>query len=178
MTDSSSDNHKPLASIHQECMAFIDRHQTVILATVSPSKEPESSYAPVMKIDNRFYVYLSELAAHTQNLMETPKASLLFIESEENTENLFARKRVSIKATATEIRRQSEAWQTIMDRFEQKFGDIIQMLKPLEDFHLFELAPSSGNYVRGFAQAYQLTGEDFSDVRHRNERGHGQSQTD
>jgi putative heme iron utilization protein len=40
------------------------------------------------------------------------------------------------------------------DRFEQRFGDIIAMLRSLEDFQIFCLSPQEGRFVMGFGAAY------------------------
>jgi hypothetical protein len=64
----------------------------------------------------------------------------------------------------------------VLDHFEEKFGPMIPMLRPLEDFHLFEFRCNSAGYVRGFAQAYSLTGDELDVVSHKNDRGHGRSQ--
>lgn len=166
---------KPLQSIYNEFKSFIGSFETVILATTDASLHPESSYAPVLQYNNRFYIYVSELSNHTQNLMDMPKASLLFIEPEQEAKHLFARKRATLKAVSTHIERDTEQWHEMLDLMENKFGEIIQMLKPLEDFHLFEFTTQGAGYVRGFAQAYRLEGEDLSNVTHINDRGHGKS---
>ncbi|KUJ74343.1 hypothetical protein AVO42_02730 [Thiomicrospira sp. XS5] len=171
----NTETKKPLSNIYNEFNQFIDSHQSVVMATINKAAEPEASYAPVMRHDGRFYVYISELSNHTFNLMEDPQASLLFIEPENDAKHLFARKRATLKATAKHIQRSDSEWEGTMDKLEEKFGEIIQMLKPLEDFHLFELTPLSAGYVRGFAQAYKLEGEDLSDVTHLTEGGHGKS---
>lgn len=167
---------KPLASIHKELVTFINSFDSAVLATVNQESLPESSYAPVLQHNQRYYVYLSELANHTQNLLDVPKASLLFIEPEKEANHLFARQRASLKVEAQHIERDSEFWRDILGQMEDKFGDIIQMIKPLQDFHLFEFSVTEGSYVRGFAQAYKFTGEDLSDINHINDRGHGKSQ--
>ncbi|MGC9385953.1 MAG: HugZ family protein [Hydrogenovibrio sp.] len=169
------ETQKPLNGIYTEFNDFIDSHQSVVMATLNKTAEPEASYAPVMRNNGRFYIYISELSNHTFNLMEDPQASLLFIEPENEAKHLFARKRATLKTRARHIQRTEAEWETLMTQLEDKFGEIIQMLKPLEDFHLFELTPLSAGYVRGFAQAYKLEGDDLSDVTHLNEGGHGKS---
>lgn len=166
-----------LESISQETKEFIEQFDSAVLATVNTEAVPEASYAPVLQLEHRFYIYVSELAKHTQNLLDSRKASLLFIESEKDAHHLFARKRLTLRTLAQPVQRHSDQWHTIMDRMESKFGDIIQMLKTLEDFHLFELTPESANYVRGFAQAYTLSGENLSQVSHQNDRGHGEQRS-
>lgn len=171
----SSTKKNALAEIYDDFNQFIDSHQSVIMATNSAVNEPESSYAPVLRYNGKFYVYISELSKHTANLMENSLASLLFIEAEDDAKNLFARKRATLKAASKEINRVDHQWQEILNLLEEKFGKIIEMLRPLEDFHLFEFTPVSAGYVRGFAQAYKLLGDDLADVTHLNEGGHGKS---
>ncbi|MBF6058768.1 MULTISPECIES: HugZ family protein [Thiomicrorhabdus] len=168
-------NQPTLAGIHKEFQEFTLSHNSVILGTVDPHQRPEASYAPVLKDIDRFYIYVSELSKHTLNLLEHPRASLLFIENEENAKHLFARKRATLETRALRVPRDSEIWHKIIEKMEDKFGEIIQMLRPLEDFHLFELTPQSAGYVRGFAQAYRLEGENLSEVTHIRDRGHGKS---
>lgn len=62
-----------------------------------------------------------------------------------------------------------------MDRFVEKFGNFMSMLRKLTDFHLYQLRPRSGAYVAGFAQAFTLGGEGLTDIRHRKEQGHRRS---
>ena len=171
----SSKTKSSLAEIYNDFNQFIDSYQSVIMATNSTVNEPESSYAPVLRHNGNFYVYISELSKHTANLMGSPLASLLFIEAENDAKNLFARKRATLKVASKEIERIDHKWQEILNLLEDKFGKIIDMIRPLEDFHLFEFTPVSAGYVRGFAQAYKLNGDDLSTVTHLNEGGHGKS---
>lgn len=164
-----------LNEIHNEFHAFIDDKDSVILGTINEDKTPEASYAPVLRVNHRFYIYVSELSKHTENLKSTLKASLLFIEDETTCKQLFARQRATLKAKAKLIERNSDLWEVILDSFEEKFGPMIPMLRPLEDFHLFEFTSDEASYVRGFAQAYRLNGQELSEVAHKNDRGHGRS---
>ncbi|KUJ71065.1 HugZ family protein [Thiomicrospira sp. WB1] len=166
---------KPLQSIAKEFHAFMDGFESVILATQNKKMEPEPSYAPVLRQGRHFYVFVSELSAHTFNLMESEPAGMLFIEPEGEANHLFARKRATLKASSRHVPRTDDDWEKILDRMETKFGDIITMLRKLEDFHLFELTPRSAGYVRGFAQAYRIEGEHLDEVTHLREGGHGQS---
>jgi hypothetical protein len=75
-----------------------------------------------------------------------------------------------------EIQRGKEPWEKILDAMQGKHGGLIEMLKPLDDFHLFEITPIEASYVRGFAQAYKVTGTNLSEITHKNDRGHGSKQ--
>ena len=164
-----------LNEIHTEFHTFIDDKYSVILGTINNEGTPEASYAPVLRINHRFYVYVSELSKHTGNLLATLQASLLFIEDETTSKQIFARQRATLKTKVKPIERNSDLWEVILDSFEEKFGPMIPMLRPLEDFHLFEFASEEAGYVRGFAQAYRLVGQELSEVTHKNDRGHGRA---
>ena len=162
-----------LKEVFEEQAVFRDRFQTLILSTVDPNGRPEASYAPFVR-DNEgnLFVYVSELSRHTQNLMASNQASALFIQSEEEASHIFARQRLTYECASEEIERESTRWHTILDMFENKFGKFIEMLRNLEDFHLFIIQPQRAGYVRGFAQAYEITGEKMDQIRHINDAGH------
>lgn len=166
---------RPLQSVFQDFEQFLTRHQTVMLATLNESGLADASYAPFIQINDQFYIYISELAQHTHNLLARPQLSLLFIEDEHSADNIFARKRITIKAEARTLTRETAEWSKVMDIYTARLGETALVLRGLPDFHLFEINPLQATFVRGFAQAYELTGQDLRDVRHRNERGHGQS---
>ena len=53
---------------------------------------------------------------------------------------------------------------------------MIDMLKGMSDFHVFEFTPFYGEAVFGFGKAYNLGGENFSqfvDRPNTNSKGHG-----
>lgn len=155
-----------LAGIQQEFREFIAAFASAQLATVNAERWPEASYAPLLQHEQKFYIYVSELAAHTQNLLARPQASLLFIEDERQARNVFARQRAVLQVSATEISRDSGHWQQILQRMEDRFGSTMELLRSLPDFHLFALTPQSGSYVKGFGKAYRLQGEDLAQITH------------
>ena len=155
-----------LQSVHQEYQQFLEGFQSVQLATVDGAGVPEASYAVYIRHENDYYVYVSELARHTRNMLNAGHVSMLFIEDEQQAKNLFARRRATLQCTAAEIPRGSDHFETILDQLEQRFGNFMTLLKSLNDFHLVQITPVSGNYVRGFAQAFNLSGEDLSEIAH------------
>ncbi len=97
----------------------------------------------------------------------TGLASLLFVEDERDAKQLFARRRLSFDCRVELIPRDSAKWNDVMADFSSKFGEVIDLIRPLADFKLFCLAPQSGVYVRGFGQAYRFTGatlENFEQI--------------
>ncbi|GAB1545353.1 heme utilization protein HutZ [Scytonema sp. NUACC21] len=146
---------------------FTDRFQSVAIATVNTDGMPNASYAPfVMDESKNIYIYVSGLSTHTQNLHAVPKVSVLFIEDESQTKQVFARRRLTFDCTATLVERDSEPWKQIVDNFEARFGDIIQMLRDLPDFRIFKLMPKTGRFVIGFGAAYEVDPNDFGTLKH------------
>lgn len=70
------------------------------------------------------------------------------------------------------ICRDTQGFMEIMDRFVEKHGSFMEMMRGLLDFNLFCLLPCRASFVAGFAKAYELSGEDLRLIRHRDEQGH------
>lgn len=139
---------------------FLDDISSLTLATCSADGIPNASYAPFVTDDDRhFYIYISGLSTHTQNLAATGKASIMAIEDEAKATQLFARARLTFECTARELERETPHWEAIADRFADRFGKIIDVFRPLADFRIVQLVPSSGRFVIGFGAAYDVSGD-------------------
>lgn len=156
----------------EDALSLPSDFKSVQLATASTAGIPEASYACYLFKEGKYYLYLSRLATHFHNLAQNPRCSLLFIENEADAKQIFARRRLSIQCLSQIIQRDSEKFQSIMTDFSDKFGHFMRAIRDLVDFDLFELSPQYGSYVAGFAQAYQLSGEDLSKIIHRREITH------
>ena len=148
-----------LNAVMEACRTFPGQFQSLHLATCNAKGEPEASYEAYVEYDGCYYIYTSELSAHTANLATSGRCSVLFIESEAQAKHLFARRRLTLQCSATEIHRESPDFERLMDQFVEKFGHFMELIRKLTDFHLYQLRPLSGGYVAGFAQAYTLEGE-------------------
>lgn len=148
--------------------------QTAIIGSLDEDGAPFSSYAPYIYDENHFYVYISDIATHSKNLKRTPHASLFFIEDESQTQNLFARKRVSLQCSATFIPRENARFEKVLNLFEEKFDtSMVQMLKKMVDFNLVEFRVNSGEATFGFGEAYVIGGENMNEFKPRNgDSGH------
>lgn len=165
----------PLEKVLGEFHEFNRSHDSVVLGTVNKEGNADTSYAPVLHKNNEFYVYISELAVHTPNMFNHLNASLLFIEPEDKATNLFKRKRSTIRVSAKNIKRDTAEFNSIMDDYADNFGKIMRNLSQSKDFHLFQLQPQGATYVRGFGQAYRISGSNLDQIQHMGDRGHGQS---
>ena len=113
----------PLQSVFKDFEKFISGFKTVILGTLNARVEAEASYAPVLQKDGKYYIYVSELAKHTHNLLENKHLTLLFIQDEQDAENIFARKRATLKSQARHSPRDTEGWSELMDAYGEHLGE-------------------------------------------------------
>lgn len=157
-----------LAQIQQDFNALRDSLLSLQLATIDAEGRPEASYAPFVWFEQAYYLYLSALARHTMNLNLNPALSILLIESEQAAANPFSRRRIILQAEVEKISRQASAFTEVLDAFRHRFGGFIDVIEPLQDFQLFKILPTQGRFIRGFAQAYELSGEGLNQIRHIN----------
>lgn len=151
------DEQNELSQLTAECEALQSGFQTLLLSTLSGGQVPEISYAPYWRdASGCFWIFISELAGHCQNLMQNPTASVLFIRDESQCSNLFARERLTYRCEVAETARGIEEFETVLDQMELRLGKMIGMLKTLSDFRLFCLRPTKGTYVVGFGRAYEV----------------------
>ena len=141
------------------------------LATVDEEGRPNVSYAPFVQNQEGYFVLISEIARHARNLKANPNVSIMMIEDEDTSKQLFARKRLTFDAAATVVERDSQQWTQVVAQMKERFGKIIDGLSQLQDFVLFNMKPEQGLFVKGFGQAYQVSGDDLVDFVHLQE-GH------
>jgi len=155
---------------------FLANIQTAIIGTLDSHNYPFSSYAPYVYDENRFYVYISDIATHAKNLQKNPKVSLFFVEDESKTENMFARKRVSLQCDSQKIARGSERFERVLELFSQKFdAKMVATLKQMVDFNLYEFKVTYGEATFGFGKAYLVGGKNMDELVERtgNQGHHG-----
>ncbi|KOO07454.1 heme utilization protein HutZ [Vibrio hepatarius] len=154
-----------------EIQEFRQERRTLQLATVDADGRPNVSYAPFVQNQDGYFVLISEIARHARNLQVNPSVSIMMIEDEGGSKQLFARKRLTFDAVAKVVERDSEQWNQVIAQLQERFGEIIDGLSQLQDFVLFNFKPEHGLFVKGFGQAYQVSGDDLVDFVHLQE-GH------
>ncbi|PQJ64148.1 heme utilization protein HutZ [Vibrio chagasii] len=154
-----------------EIKEFRQERRTLQLATVDEEGRPNVSYAPFVQNQEGYFVLISDIARHARNLKANPQVSLMMIEDEESSKQLYARKRLTFDAQASVVERETELWTQVIGQMQERFGEIIDGLSQLQDFSLFKLKAENGLFVKGFGQAYQVSGDDLVDFVHLQE-GH------
>ena len=154
MSEISEQEFEDIAHRYQELMSS---QQTLLLSTASANGVPDISYAPFVR-DRAgvFYIFVSEMASHTANLLNNPQASILFIRPESDSRNLFARERAVLSCNVREISRDDAIYPEQLQALQDTFGEIVGLLRSLSDFHLFALRPEKGRYIVGFGRAFTI----------------------
>ncbi|WP_071189188.1 pyridoxamine 5'-phosphate oxidase family protein [Trichormus sp. NMC-1] len=144
---------------------FTEEFESIIISTVNEQGIPNASYTPFVIDDTKnIYIYVSGLSTHTKNIYDHPHVSILFIEDEGKTKQIFARRRLTFDCNATLLERETEQWNQIVEQFQERFGEIIEMLRSLPDFRIFQLTPTEGRFVIGFGAAYHISGDNLNQL--------------
>jgi putative heme iron utilization protein len=155
---------------------FCDNLQSVMLATSDEHGVPYISYSPFYRDENKhIYILISDIVKHTQNIRKRCQVSVMFIEDEASTKQIYARSRLTYECKTEELPIPSPEWDQICKKLEERFGNLIQTLVDLSDFHIFKLVPYSGRFVIGFGKAYEIKGDNLNKLEHLSGNPHGQS---
>lgn len=110
-----------------------------------------------------FVIHVSQLAAHTRDMLSSPHVSLLVVAPPTPDVSVQALARITIQGRAVQYadaaEGHAEAKATYLSRFPQSaelFGFV--------DFSLFVILPDSIRFVGGFAQATTLSPETLAEV--------------
>jgi putative heme iron utilization protein len=161
MNEQSNTTHP---EAREALQALCGRVNSVMLATQSAEHVPDVSYAPV-RLDNNaaFMIYVSTLSRHTHNLKAGGECSVMLIDDESRSEQLFARPRLTFNCGVEAIERDTEAHKAWMADFTKSFGKIMNVLGTMADFQFFRLKPlRRGRLVYGFGRAFDVDPADWT----------------
>lgn len=158
---------KPIAPKVNELIAAT---KSVILGTIDSEGIPTASYAPYVRIGNDFFILVSFMAKHTKNLLNG-KASVMFIEDESATKQIYARERLTLDTVTEKIERDTDTWNTAVGLLKDTHGKVVEMISEMNDFILIKLKTVKGSYVNGFGSAY-FVDENLEITQHRNDVNH------
>lgn len=154
-----------------EIQEFKQACKTIVLATVDSEGNPNVSYAPFAIHHGEYQVLISTIARHARNLLEVPKVSLMLLEDESKSREIYARRRLTFDASARLVERHSEEWKAGIMALKERHGEIVENLSQLEDFNLFCFKPQQGLFVKGFGKAFQVSADELVNFVHLDE-GH------
>lgn len=141
-----------IPTIHE----LLAKCNSVILATINEDGSPLASYAPYANLNGGFQVFVSFMSKHTKNLRDRKKVSLMLIEDETTSKQIYARERLTIDCEAIPIENDNQFYNEVIAELQSKHGKVVEVLAELNDFIMFNLKPIKGNYVNGFGSAYTV----------------------
>ena len=149
---------------------LLNTARTVIVTTALPEDEgggPDLGFSPFYRDeDGHFYIYTSHLSAHVRALLQGAPVKFMLAADESVSQNIWARVRISFTAEVTQIKRDDDRFEPMMDRMQDYLGATMGLIRRFSDFHLFQIIPDEGVLVTGFAAAYSVSGPQFTITEH------------
>ena len=121
----------------------------VSLLTIAPAAEMGA-----------FYIHVSRLAFHTQDILRDPRVSLMLAEPDLGTDDPLQLARLSIIGSAHEIAHDSPEFQNAAATYLARFPDA-RVNFQLADFSLFRIEPQRARFVAGFGKIFNLDRSDL-----------------
>jgi len=105
-----------------------------------------------------FFVHVSRLAWHTQDMAQDPRVALSIAETDDRRADPFTLMRVSIRGEAVQLKdnNMKEAW---LQRFPEQAINF-----ELADFSFWQITPRDARFVAGFGRIHNLSASDLSEV--------------
>lgn len=155
---------------------LINEVKSVMIASINEDGSPLVSTAPYSRVGNEFQILVSFMAKHTKNLRDRKHVSIMFVEDESTSKQLYARHRLTITSEAELVTKENPLFEKAMVDLRNRHGKVVEVLGNLDDFIMFNFKVIGGSYVNGFGSAY-FVDENLQVMEHR--RGaHGQHNID
>jgi len=152
---------RPMSSPRFEPLRSLLRQQTVAALGTLHRGEPYVSMVPFAADEAaaEFLIHVSALSAHTRDMLEHPRVSLLIVAPDDGALPQ-ARVRATIQGDAVPLDAEPARCAAARALYLQRFPRAAEIFA-LPDFSLFAIRPTSVRFIGGFAQAASLTPELF-----------------
>ena len=132
-------------------------NRTATLGTFDPQGQIHLSMVPfAIDAKNRSLVlHVSQLAPHTQFLLQKPEVALLITKSEMHGQSVHDLPRVALQAIAEAPQLNSDAWLSARDAYLARFPEAAPMTT-FADFLFVTVKVHTGRLVAGFGAAHAL----------------------
>lgn len=137
----------------------------VLSLAVIVDGDPEAALLPFAHRDDygAVFVQASGLARHTRGLQAGARVGVLVHANDTADADPMQLPRLSVQATVAVLDRDSPAYAAGADRFVARFPAAAMTLQ-LGDFNLYELTLGRGRYVEGFARAFNVGPDTFTEI--------------
>lgn len=137
--------------------SLLESRPVASLATLHKD-EPAVSMVPYALLPGSasFIIHVSQLAAHTRDMLENPAVSLLVMDSIEVADSPLSLPRASIQGTARPCPPDAPEYAAVRAAYLSKLPDAADLFT-FADFSLFVIEPRMVRYVAGFGKAMSVT---------------------
>lgn len=104
-----------------------------------------------------FYVHVSRLAWHTQDMLKDPRVALSISEADDRRADPFTLMRVSIRGEAEQLRNENPS---LRARWLARFPEQAINFQ-LADFSFWKIAPRDARFVAGFGRIHNLSAKEL-----------------
>ena len=155
--------HEPRLS--RDLRTLINTQRIAALGTLGADGMPFVSMVPfaLEPVSASVVIHVSGLAAHTRNLQQSPKVSLLVMQAEVAGEPVHALPRITLLGQADVLLRDSAAWANARKAYLARFPDVEPMTQ-LGDFMFVAIHLTEARQVAGFGAARSLDAETLQSV--------------
>jgi len=104
-----------------------------------------------------FYVHVSRLAWHTQDMLQDPRVALSISETDDRRADPFTLMRVTLRGDATQLKDgPKDAW---LARFPEQAINFT-----LADFSFWRIVPRDARFVAGFGRIHNISAKELEAV--------------
>jgi heme oxygenase (biliverdin-IX-beta and delta-forming) len=153
------------AELTGQLVRLLQQRATAALGTLRAGA-PFVSMVPYAIATGGFVVHVSELAAHTRDMLADARVSLMVAEAEGGAKPPQALARVSVQGQARRIPAASAERSALKAAYLVRFPDAEQMFG-FADFSLFLIQPDSARFVAGFGEAHSLSADTMAQLLQR-----------
>ena len=145
------------AELEKKLAALIRSTRVAGLGTLREGAPLVSMVAYLPATDfSAFYVHVSRLAQHTQDMSADARVGLMISESDDGRDDPQTLARLSILGVAGQFDKEHEEYATIQSDYLERYPQSAPLFG-FGDFGLWQIIPKSARFVAGFAQTYNLT---------------------
>ena len=144
-------------SSQESALREILRTQQIAALGTLHDGSPFVSMVPfaILRTGIGFVIHVSQLSAHTMDMLASPAVSLLVVASPSSDTPVQAMARVTIQGQAAQCTESSEDHAKAKAAYLAKFPETAELFT-FADFSLFVIRPTSIRFIGGFAQAATL----------------------
>jgi hypothetical protein len=110
-----------------------------------------------------FWIHLSRLAFHTQNIQEDSRIGLMIAEPDNGGVDPQTLARISIQGDARTAAKESQEFAEARSLYLARFPEAIGNFE-LGDFDLYRIEPQSGRFVAGFGRIFNIGPVNFREA--------------